>query len=245
MLKKKPEKALITAEAVYANAKHALHPFPLTKAILAFLPIGELNDRFCKNNGQPIKWGNYWNTWVRDDGAILAGPIFGGPMCAVIVEELAAAGVKHFIGYGASGTLDDSVPPGSIHVADAGLCSDGTTKEYSSRKEEPADAELLKLLRDEIKRRGLPDIGGKVWTTDAIYREYPSTVAHWKKKGARFVNMDTSPLYAVANEKGVKAVYLSAISDNVSGKKWSGWYPDFGQALEQIWDITLAVLDSL
>jgi uridine phosphorylase len=241
----KAEKALITAETVIANHNYTLRPFALTKAILVFLPIGEMSVKFCGKNGQQIRWGSYWDTWVRDDGAMLVGPIFGGPMCAVIIEELAACGVKYFIGYGASGTLDSSIPPCSIMVADTALCSDGASKEYTARNEVSADVEMLKRLRDEIKRRGLPDISGKVWTTDAIYREYPSTVAYWKKKGARFVNMDTSPFYAVAKEKGVKAAYLSAVSDNVSGEKWSGWYPDFDKAMAQVYDISLAVIDSL
>jgi uridine phosphorylase len=241
----KGEKALITAEMIFTNEDYALRPYHLKKAILVFLPIGEMSAKFCGKNGQQIRWGSYWNTWVRDDGAMLVGPIFGGPMCAVIIEELAACGVKYFIGYGASGTLDASVPACSIMVADTALCSDGTSKEYTARNEVPADAEMLKRLRDEINRRGLPDISGKVWTTDAIYREYPSTVAYWKKKGARFVNMDTSPFYAVAAEKGVKAAYLSAVSDNVSGEKWSGWYANFDKAMAQVFDISLAVIDSL
>jgi uridine phosphorylase len=241
----KTEKALIAAEMTVANEKYPLRPHKLSKAILAFLPPQGMVEKFNRKKSQQTNWTSYWNSWVRDDGVILVGPVFGGPMCAVIMEELAAYGVKYFIGYGASGTLDSSVPPCSIMVADAGLCSDGTSKEYSDRREEPADAKMLKLLRDEIKRRGLPDISGKVWTTDVIYREYPATVAYWKKKGARFVNMDTTPFYAVANYTGVKAAYLSAISDNVSGKKWSGWYANFDKAMEQVYDITLAVIDSL
>lgn len=242
---RKMEKPLIAAEKLAASDRYGLRECGLTKAILVFLSVDNMCDKFCSKNGRQFKWGSYWNTWVRDDGAALVGPVFGGPMCAVIMEELAAYGVKYFIGYGASGTLDHSVPPCSIMVADAGLCSDGTTKEYATRREVHPDAGLLGLLRDAIARRGLPDISGRVWTFDAIYREFPSKVAYWKNRGARFVNMETSTFYAVARAIGVKAAYLSAVSDNVAGEEWSGWHEGFDRVEAQLQDISLEVLDSL
>jgi uridine phosphorylase len=242
----KEEKPLICAENLVSVGKYMeLTQYRLTKAILAFLPLHGMSKKFCEKHGSPFPMSHYWNTWVREDGTILVGPIFGGPLCAAILEELSAVGVKYAIGYGASGTLDSDIPACSIMVADSGLCSDGTSKEYSEERESPADAGMLKRLMNAMSRRGLPEIRGKVWTTDAIYREFPSTVDYWKKQGANFVNMETSPFYAVAREKGVKAAYLSAVSDNVSGEKWSGWYENFDQAMEQIWDICLEVLETI
>lgn len=241
----KDERALITAEMVTSGTKHNLHAYRLTKAILAFLPLGGMEERFRAAGGQSILWGSYWKTWVRGDGTVLLGPIFGGPMCAVAVEELAACGVRDFIGYGASGTMDASVPPCAIMTAAAGLRSDGTTRDYTRRREIPADSALLERLRESLLRRGLPDITGKVWTTDSIYREYPSTVAYWRARGARFVNMETSTFYAVAGAKGARAAYLSAVSDNVSGEKWSGWHDGFNRAYDVMCDIALEVAADL
>ena len=59
------------------------------------------------------------------------------------------------------------------------------------------------------------------------------------------MNMETSTFYAVARELGVKAAYLSAVSDNVSGEEWSGWFADFDRAMEQIQDISLEVVEAL
>jgi uridine phosphorylase len=242
----KEEKPIICAENLTSFGRlMELTQFKLTKAILAFLPLYGMSKKFCEKHGCPFPMSHYWDTWVREDGTILVGPIFGGPLCAAILEELAAIGVKYAVGYGASGTLDSSIPACSIMVADSGLCSDGTTKEYTKDGEVPADTDMLKLIMNAIKRRDLPEIRGKVWTTDAIFREFPSTIAYWKNKGARFVNMETSPFYAVAREKGVKAGYLSAVSDNVSGEKWSGWHENFEQAMEQMWDIYLEVVETI
>jgi purine-nucleoside phosphorylase len=242
--RKAVEKPIICADTVVASDHYSLRPYRLTKAILAFLTLRDFPARFCGANGREVPADNYLKMWVKGD-TILAGPIFGGPLCAAIMEELAAFGVKSFIGYGASGTLDAGVPPCSIMVAEAGLCSDGTSKEYSERTEELADAALCKMLKGAITRRGLPLISGKVWTTDAIYREFPSKVAYWKSKGARFVNMETSTMYAVAREIGVKAAYISAVSDNVCGEKWSGWHADFLPVYEQMQDICLEVAEAI
>jgi uridine phosphorylase len=240
----KEEKPLICAENLVSVGKYLeLTQYHLTKAVLAFLPLKGMSKKFCEKHGCPFPMSHYWDTWVREDGTILVGPVFGGPMCAAILEELSAIGVKYAVGYGASGTLDSNVPPCSIMVASSGLCSDGTSKEYSASREVPADTGMLKALMNAMSRRGLPEIRGKVWTTDAIYREFPSTVMYWKKQGANFVNMETSPFYAVARKKGIKTVYLSAISDNVSGEEWSGWFENFDQAMEQIWEICLEVVE--
>jgi uridine phosphorylase len=243
--KKTIEEALIRAENVVGEETYPLRPFRVTKAILAFLNLKDFPEHFCGSTGEQVLGNGYLNMWVREDGAVLAGPIFGGPLCAVVMEELAACGVKDFIGYGASGTMDASVPPCSIMVADAGLNSDGTTREYTNKRIIPGDPDMIKRLEDAIRKRGLPVFNGKVWTTDAIYREYPSKVARWKGKGARFVNMETSTFYAVAQAVGVKAAYLSAVSDNVSGEEWSGWYPDFGQAMAQVCGTALEVIGDI
>jgi purine-nucleoside phosphorylase len=242
-MKKKTEKALICAEKIVAADTYPLRPYRLKKAILSFLALRDFPDKFCGSAAVAAIESGYLKYWVRGD-TVLAGPIFGGPLCAVVMEELAACGVKSFIGYGASGTMDASVPPCSIMVADAGLNSDGTTREYTRKREIPGDPGLIKLLQDAVRKRGLPVFTGKVWTTDAIYREYPSKVALWKGKGARFVNMETSAFYAVAQALGVKAGYLSAVSDNVSGEDWSGWYPDFRQVMTHVYDICLEVIDA-
>jgi purine-nucleoside phosphorylase len=239
------EKALISAEKLVSSKDMGLGPYQVTKAILAFISVGRMSEKFCEKGGKQLPISQYWNTWVREDGTILAGPIFGGPMCAVVMEELAAIGVKYFIGYGYSGTLDHEVPTCSIMAADAALCSDGTSKEYSTRREVSADDEMLQRMLDLIQKRGITSTTGKVWTTDGIYREFPSKVAYWKKKGARFVNMDTGPLYAVAREKGLKAAYLSVVSDDVSGDEWSGWFGDFKQVMGQVWDICLDMAETL
>ena len=166
-------------------------------------------------------------------------------MCATMIEELSVLGIEYFIGYGASGSLDSSIPLGSIMVAESSFCSDGTSREYSAEEVVYPDSEMTLLLKDIIQRHGIEPEVGKVWCTDAIYREYPSKVTYWKRRGARFVNMDTASLFAVAAAKGLRATYISAVSDILFDDRWSGWHTEFDQSLETICKICLEMVAEL
>jgi len=240
------EKPIITPD----ETLNFIHPteYPLKKALLAFMPVRGMNDLFCGETATKhplIQYGHYTGYWSRADGTIFVGPIFGGPLCSMVLEELSVFGVRDVVGYGYSGSLDVNIPPGSIMIAESGLCSDGTSKEYTDDSEVYADAEMFRSLKSLIQSQGIEPEVGKVWTADAIYREFPSKIAHWKSQGARFVNLETASFYAVAREKGIRAVYMSVVSDNVDSDKWSHWFPNLSEVTEKMWSICLEMIDAL
>jgi uridine phosphorylase len=240
------KKPLICPEEFLKGQGVDIRRHEFRKALLAFMSISGMGDRF---NGKPAPAPVFSHTrehpLIRDDGAILVGQVYGGPYCSIVLEELSVFGVRYAIGYGFSGTLDGDVAPGSIMVAESGFCSDGTSKQYTGESETSADEDMLDSLQSVIRGHGIRPELGKVWTTDALYREFPSKVAYWKRKGARFVNLETAPFYAVAKAKGIKAVYLSVVSDTVDREKWSGWSADLEKAVDKMWDISLEVVQSL
>ena len=240
-----PERPLIAAEELVSSKGVGLGQRKLKRALVSFIPVGGMKDRFCQKDGTQLPLSRYWDSWVREDGAVLVGPIFGGPMCSVVLEELSALGVQYVVGYGYSGSLDSDVAPASIMVAESSFCSDGTSKEYCTDDEVSPDAGMLERLHGIVEKRAIRPVAGKVWTTDALYREFPSKVTYWKGKGARFVNLETASLYAVSREKGLKTVYLSVVSDSVAEAKWSGWFADWKQSVQHMWDICLDMVETL
>ncbi len=58
-------------------------------------------------------------------------------------------------------------------------------------------------------------IGAGVDSTDALYQEWPTRVRQWREAGATFVNLETSPFYAVAAYRGIRAIYLGLVTDYV------------------------------
>jgi len=239
------EKPIITPEEFLSYEGVDLSQYKLEKALLAFMPIRGMRDRFNgKTPSKPI-FTHTRNYLIRNDGTILIGPIYGGPLCSIVLEELSVFGVEHAVGYGFCGSLDDNIAPGSMMIAESGFCSDGTSKEYTHNSEVYPDAKMLQSLKNIIQSHGMKPEIEKVWTTDALYREFPSKIACWRRKGAKFVNLETSSFYAVARSKGIKPVYLSVVSDNVNRDKWSGWSFNLGKVVEKMWSISLEMVETL
>jgi uridine phosphorylase len=161
--------------------------------------------------------------------------LYGGPLSATVVEELAHYGIKQIIGYGYAGSLTRDLPPGRIALAEAAIVSDGTSREYLPGVEVVyPDEALMRCLREVANDANTPIREVTVWTTDALYREYPDKVAAWRKAGADVVNMDTSHFYAVGRVAGVSVAYLCVISDCVEGPAWDDGFARVGEAMSDV-----------
>src|SRR5262249_23376455 len=84
--------------------------------------------------------------------------------------------------------------------------------------------------------------GATVWTTDALYREYPEDVATWRARGAAVVNMDTAHFYAVSHVVGMSAAYACVVSDCVEAATWDDGHQDISQAMGTLQDLIIATL---
>jgi len=151
--------------------------------------------------------------------------IWGGPVTAILLEELAVLGVRTAIGFGAAGSLVSPDHIGGLLIAKAALCEDGTSREYTDAKLAYPHPRLLRLAVELSEAEGISPILGTVHTTDALYRETPARIKQWQRWGAEFVNLETSPFYAVAPFLGMRAIYLGLVTDYVAGGgRWQHGY---------------------
>ncbi|MEK7474675.1 MAG: hypothetical protein AAB152_03475 [Candidatus Coatesbacteria bacterium] len=148
---------------------------------------------------------------------------WGGPQAAIMVEELAAIGVKRIVGYGACGGLATGLPRGAVVVADRALLTDGTSRAYT-RGTCRADPALLAIAVREARTLGISLGVETCATVDALYRETPAAVRRWRRMGAGIINMETTPFYAAARTCGVQALWLGFVSDRLLGGSWENWY---------------------
>jgi uridine phosphorylase len=171
--------------------------------------------------------------------------VYGGPLAATVLEELAHYGITHAIAYGYAGSLRGDLPIGRIVLAEAAFASDGAAREY---RPDAAllfpDGALVQRLT-ECARAGPPLESVKVWTTDAIYREYPHKVAGWRDAGADVVNMDTGHLYAVSSVVGIAAVYACVISDCVEGPEWQDGFARVRPAMDDLENLVRATVEEI
>jgi uridine phosphorylase len=184
----------------------------------------------------PLFYGTRCYAATRDklNLAVLPQVIYGGPVTANLLEELACLGVKTAIGIGAAGALISQAHMGQLFIAERAGSQDGTSRAYvSSRESRPSpgsgpwavpDPQLLALSRSLAAREAAEPLLGTVWTTDALYQERPSRLDSWREAGADFVNLECGPFYAVAQAKGIRAVYLGLVTDHLSAEQ--GWRDD-------------------
>lgn len=172
--------------------------------------------------------------------------IYGGPLSATVIEELAYYGIQKVIGYGYAGSLTLNIPVGQIVLADAAFISDGTSREYLSEEGFVyPDNELSQQIEECAARTNLPFRKVKVWTTDALYREYPEKIRGWREAGAEVVNMDTSHFYAVSHIVGISSAYLCVVSDCLDGPVWEDGFARIGQAMSDLQNLIVEVLRKL
>lgn len=240
------ETPLITPERLLRELGIDPAKYRFTTALLSFMPVGFMAWKFGGKRLRRPLVPMAPHLWVRrGERVLLVGPIYGGPVCAAVLEELSSFGVQQAIAYGLSGSLKEGVTPRQIVVANSAFCSDGTSREYTDQEEVGPDLALRDLALQVLRGRGVEPELGRIWTTDALYREFPSKVAYWRERGAGFVDMEAAPFYAVAQVKGIKAVLLSVVSDSVGGGEWSGWSPGIRSAVALLWKVCLEMVDRL
>lgn len=76
-----------------------------------------------------------------------------------------------------------------------------------------------------LKERSVPFAAGKVWTTDAIYRETRQKVDRRRAEGCLAVEMEAAAFFAVARFREIRFAQLLYGGDDLSGPEWDdrGW----------------------
>ncbi len=157
----------------------------------------------------------------RDGSVSLAGPAIGAPYAAMIVETLAAWGVKTLVFVGWCGAVSPDLSVGGVVVPGAGLIDEGTSRHYLPTTTVSSPSPLLaEQLAQTCTAAGLTVSTGGVWTTDAAFRESPAKVEHFRGLGAAAVDMEASAVFTVAAFLGIEAAALLLVSDELSTLTW-------------------------
>lgn len=146
----------------------------------------------------------------------------GAPVTAVLVEELAAWGVKNIILVGMSGALDEGLQNGGLVVCDRAIRDEGTSHHYlpPGRVAKPSP-QLTEQLSNNLSAMGINhEIGGS-WTTDAPYRETRAEILAYRSEGILTVEMEAAALFAVAQFLGLSSAAAFTIGDAYDGQSWS------------------------
>ena len=110
-----------------------------------------------------------------------------------------------------------------------------------------SEEEMILIMENILQGKGLKYSLGKVWTTDAPYRETPSKVSNYYEKGVSAVDMEMSALLTLACFRQVKLAGLFIVSDELFDLKWR---PGFSNPLlkrrsRQAGHLLLEIMESL
>jgi uridine phosphorylase len=145
----------------------------------------------------------------------------GAPVIAVLVEDLAAWGVTHFIGIGQAGGLQPDQSAGDCVLVDRAIRDEGTSYHYL-----PADVKAVPTgdttarLQQALLAQKRPFTTGTTWTTDAPYRETAFEIMQFRDQGVQTVEMETAAFFAVGQYVEVETAVCLIISDQLTPDRW-------------------------
>lgn len=179
----------------------------------------------------------------------------GCPSTAIAIEELARCGVTSFIRVGSTGALQPGIEPGDLIVSQGSFRNDGTTdayvpKGYPAVPDLEITLSLERFARLRAPAHGLGVHAGLNVTDDAFYAESPAWTEQMSGLGLLNVEMESSALFVIARQRGLRAAMICAVSSNlVAGtsvyddeahkRLATGWGASIEAALDTAVDLAL------
>ncbi|MDR0896493.1 MAG: nucleoside phosphorylase [Oscillospiraceae bacterium] len=167
----------------------------------------------------PGESATVYQTQYRDQPIAFYRSPMGGGASAALMEEMIVMGCKRFVFFGACGALDAAVAPHQLIVPTAAYRDEGTSYHYAPASDwiEVKTADRLSALLEGLH---VPHLRGKVWTTDAIYRETRGVAQRRKQAGCLAVDLECASLMAVSQFRGVEAYQFLHAEDCLDGESW-------------------------
>jgi nucleoside phosphorylase len=177
----------------------------------------------------------------------LTGPFLGAPQAAMVMEKIIALGAKRICLFGWCGSLQPDLKIGDIVIPLRAVAEEGTSRHYPIGNRKPGtDQELNRILERALEQESLPFRKGKVWTTDAPYRETASKVKTYREKQVLAVEMEMSALMTLAIYRSVKLSGLLIVSDELFDLKWHRGFssPLFKKRCEQAGNLLVKLFEN-
>ena len=157
----------------------------------------------------------------KDLPLALAGPFLGAPQGVMVMEKLIALGAKRIWILGWCGSLQPYLLIGDLIIPTSALPEEGTSNHYPVDKKRCKTSSFLNnRLEDALSKANLPFRKGRVWTTDALYRETEKKVAAYARRGFLAVEMEMSALITLAVYRSVELAGLLIVSDELFSLEW-------------------------
>ena len=203
---------------------HPVDDFPRT-LIVSFQDAVEnyfLINRYSAEKAAEIRCGNMTSVYRFDHQGRTLGFFrsnIGGSAAALIIEKAIAMGAKNFVFFGSCGMLNQNLLTGSFVVPTEAYRDEGVSYHYSPATDY-IPVQNAKLTSEVMKDLGLTYSVGRVWTTDAFFRETRRNLQRRLAEHCIAVDMECASLAAVCNFRRVAYRYFFFTADMLSSDSW-------------------------
>jgi len=145
--------------------------------------------------------------------------LIGGAGTAGLLEEALAMGAKKVLLYGSCGVLDSALVAGHFILPTQAYRDEGVSYHYLPVGDY-VDIPTAQRLGDIFDELHLPYVKGRVWTTDAFYRETRNNMEKRRADGCIAVDMECASAMAVGQFRGVPVYQFLYAEDSLDGAAW-------------------------
>ena len=215
------KESIISLEAFLGERKYicdtaiATFSYEIFNAVIQRYPHKEVADIGSANGHKPIYMldvnGKSVIFYMSSIGACLAG--------TEIIEMQWQTGIKNLIIFGSCGALDDEATNGKYIIPTQAYRDEGMSYHYA-KPSDYTDVKNSDKLAGIFEKLDLPYVQGRVWTTDAPYRETKTAFEKRKKEGCIAVEMEISGIQAVCDFYGIELYSFIVSGDVLDGEKY-------------------------
>jgi uridine phosphorylase len=147
----------------------------------------------------------------------------GAPAAAMVLEELAAMGVRRFLSVGVAGGLRADAAFGQLVLCTEAIRDEGVSHHYvPGAKHAYPSSRLTEKFAAALDAYGAIHSRGPTWTIDAPFRETLEEARSYRAEGVLTVEMEAVALFAVGRYRGVEVASAFVVSDTLLAEgKWS------------------------
>lgn len=167
----------------------------------------------------------YVYKFVDDDCLVVKGYV-GGAGCGGELEECIALGSRQITFCGGAGSLHPDITVGKIVLVDSAVRDEGFSYHYlKPSREVYANKKVLEIAKKFLGENEVDYITGKVWTTDAFYRETREKIKLRTNENCLMVEMEQAGLLALTQFRNVNYAALVYGGDDLTKSEWDqrGW----------------------
>jgi uridine phosphorylase len=162
---------------------------------------------------------------VGGEGCILTQSLYGAPNAVMLLEEMAAFGVKKAIFLGYCGSIRKTIGVGEVILPTHSIREEGTSYHYLPKGVScHADEDIQSLVHKGLMECGIEPYVGMCWTTDALYRETAEKIRRYRSKGVLGVDMETSAVFCLGIYQNIRVGSAMVVTDRVSKLSWEGGF---------------------